>query len=362
MGHYDKKQLTIMTTSRCNMRCKYCITESRAGETLTEYSAIIIDETFAKLAIKDYLEGNEEPWIRFYGSGEATLEIDLMKKLIAYADSIALKPIYYELQSNTYYSEEIAHFIADKFDIIYVSYDAMPDINDSLRPGEAGENTSPVVERNIKILTQKAEVAIRSTISPLNLHKQKEMIDYFLSLGVKSVFSKPVLSSVDSKENTEYSVDLMEYAREYLDAYHYAKEKGVFYGNIYVSNFDRPTSIFCRACVPYPHATPDGFITCCDRAFCGNSSLEDLIYAHYDVDKQEIIYDQEKIKRIQSRTIENMPTCMACRARYYCGGACLGTAYQRTGTMFEPYARECEAICFLYDNLVGKIDLKVAHP
>lgn len=98
MGHYDKHQLTIMTTTQCNMHCVYCLTKARKNG-----NAYRIDETFARTIIRDYLSSCVRPWIRFYGAGEATIEIDMIKRLIDYADNISTVPIYYELQTNGFF-------------------------------------------------------------------------------------------------------------------------------------------------------------------------------------------------------------------------------------------------------------------
>lgn len=43
-GHYDKHQLTIMTTTQCNMRCIYCLTNTREIRNIST-----TNETFARV-------------------------------------------------------------------------------------------------------------------------------------------------------------------------------------------------------------------------------------------------------------------------------------------------------------------------
>lgn len=357
MGHYDKHQLTIMPTTQCNMRCVYCLTNARENETIRR-----IDETFARSIIKDYLSSCEHPWIRFYGAGEATIEIDLMKRLINYADHISAEPIYYELQTNGFFSSEIANYIGKKFNVVYISMDGPPSINDHQRLAHDGRTTSGTVIQNIKLLNEVTTLGIRATITNLNVYKQREMVDYFLSLGIKFLFSKPVLPSVSSNENLEYAVPLMTYAKNYVDAYRYAKDKGMFYGNIYIVNFDRKTDIFCRACHPYPHATPDNCVSCCDRAFLGNIGLDRLVYGRFDSNSSSIIYDAKNMKMICGRKIQNMPKCARCSVNEFCGGACLGTAYQRNQDFYVPYDEECKIIKYLYEEIGDEVTLSLFHP
>lgn len=357
LGHYDKHQLTIMTTTQCNMQCVYCLTSARKSGSIRK-----IDEEFARTVIRDYLSSCEHPWIRFYGAGEATVEIDLIKKLIDYANDISSAPIFYELQTNGFFSLNVADYIGHKFNVVYISIDGPPNINDKQRLTSNGEPTSEIVVRNIELLNKMTTLGVRATITTLNVNKQREMIDYFSSLGIKFVFSKPVLPSVGANENLKYAIPLMTYAENYLDAYRYAKDKGIFYGNIYIVNFDRKTDVFCRACHPYPHATPDNNVSCCDRAFLANVGLDELIYGHFDVESKSIVYDRDKMQKICNRKIQNMPKCMKCSVNEFCGGACLGTAYQRNKDFYVPYDEECKVIKYLYEHIGDEVALALFHP
>lgn len=271
-------------------------------------------------------------------------------------------PIYYELQTNGFFSLDITEYIGHKFNVVYVSIDGTPIINDRQRLGNNGKPTSDIVVRNIKLLNEITNVGVRATITVLNVNRQKEMVDYFLSLGIKFMFSKPVLPSVDSDENLEYAVPLMTYAENYLDAYRYAKSKGVFYGNIYIVNFDKKTNVFCRACHPYPHVTPDNYISCCDRAFLSNVGLDELLYGHFDVKSGSIVYDYDKIQKICNRKVQNMAKCVNCSVNEFCGGACLGTAYQRNRDFYIPYDEECEIIKYLYAEMGNDVIHGFFHP
>lgn len=222
LGHYDKHQLTIMTTTQCNMHCVYCLTNARETGNVRR-----IDGAFARAIIKDYLLSCEYPWIRFYGAGEATIEMDMMKDLIDYADSISSAPIYYELQTNGFFSPDVADYVGNRFNVVYISMDGTPDVNDRQRLTYNGKGTSEIIVRNIKKLSDMTTLGIRATITKLNVGRQKEIVDYLSSLGIKFLFSKPVLPSVCSDENLEYAVPLMTYAENYIEAYRYAKDQGI---------------------------------------------------------------------------------------------------------------------------------------
>ena len=343
-------------TDACNLDCKYCITASRKNLRSK------IDVNFAKLGILEHIANIHKPWIRFYGAGECTLEFDMIKELIEFSGRSTDKKTIFEIQTNGFFSEKIANFIGDNFDIVYISCDGPPEINNYHRRTKDDCDTSDVIERNIKIISGTTNVYIRSTITKYNVFRQIEMLEYFKGMNVNCVFSKPVLNKVDLKQKNKLSVDLKKYAEEFVKAYKYALKHNIFYGNIYIVNFDKPTKIFCRACKPYPHLTPDGFVSCCDRAYTGSTSLSDLIYGRYNSKRKRIEYNQDKINNIKKRNILNMAKCRNCEIKYSCGGSCLGTSYQYSGDMFIPDIRECEIIKYFYDNIWPIKDINCFHP
>jgi len=258
----------------------------------------------------------------------------------------------FELQTNGYFPRTVAEWVAENIDIVWVSCDGPPDVQNFYRPTLSGRSTSDVLKNNIRFLVSKSVmVGCRATIGSINLNRQEEMIKYFASLGVKAVMSDPIFEPVERREKLSAEVkevDLMEYAKRFLQARQVAEGLGVFYGSIFSVNFDEKTEYFCRACIPYPHLTTDGFVTCCDMAYTGSDSkMRELVYGKYVPAEDRIEYDQQAIERIQSRKAKNMPYCRNCEALYNCAGACLGEAVNETGSMFGIKPKVCEVIRFL---------------
>ncbi len=223
--------------------------------------------------------------------------------------------------------------------------DGPPDVNDAYRQDSLGKGKSDIIIKNIKKLVDCCTVCIRCTITDVNINKQKEIIDYYIDQGVNAIFSKPVLNPVNySNKKNLYEINLWTYAENFIEAYFYAKKRGVFYGNIYICNFDEIVKCACRACIPCPHLTPDGYVSACDRSYEGNTPLQDFIYGKYIEKNDKIIYFENKISNLQNRKPENMESCRECEISGRCGGTCLGTAYQYTGSMYGTIKEQCEII------------------
>jgi radical SAM protein with 4Fe4S-binding SPASM domain len=233
-----------------------------------------------------------------------------------------------------------------------------PDIQDTLRPTKGGKKTSHVLERNIRILQEEGKnlvIGIRATITPTNIYRQFEMLDYFERLGIKAVFSDPVFPPVEKNHrnvhkaitSNDYNV---EYAKEFLKARRIAEAKGIFYGSIFTVNFDEETEIFCRSCLPSPHLTTDGYVSCCDMSFLGDI-LPELVYGKYSPDRGLIEYDQKKIVSIRTRKASNLADCKGCEILYHCAGVCFGEGLNETGNLLGVKKDYCEAIKYLAKNL-----------
>ena len=366
MGHWRKKMISILLTNRCNMACKYCYLSG--GQECKNRPTKKIDLDFAKIGISDYFSMSNTYAVRFFADGEPTLEFDTMKDIYSYAKEISEGKCIFELQSNGFFSDAIAKWIKDNINIVFISYDGLPEINDTQRCLANGEGTSSVIERNIKTLltNPKCQVGVRATITNNNVYYQKEMIDYFYSIGVKILFSDLVFAPIGGSTES-FNVNYTTFVDTFVDAKEYAKHKygkDFFYGSMYCANFDEKVCYACRSCLPTPHLTPDGYVTCCD--FCVTSSdenMRELIYGTYDPVTKKIFYDQRAIDHIRTRTPDNIPECRNCEVKDYCAGACLGEALNETGDFYGVKKDACNAIKYMWEKMGKKtIDIPFLHP
>lgn len=364
VAHYRKDCISILMTTRCNLSCNYCYLQASS---LDEQS---IDLEFAKQGIRDFFTKKESRHIRFFGAGEPTLEFNKIVTIKNFASELAGDDLVVEIQTNGVFSTKVARWLAKNANIIWISCDGPPDIQNYLRPTKGGKKTSHILERNILILQNEsvnAVVGIRATITPKNILRQKEMILYFESLGIKAIFSDPEFPPVENdpknvRKDVNGSDFNLEYAKEFLKAKKFAEQRNIFYGSIFTVNFDEKTEIFCRSCIPSPHLTTDGFVSCCDMSYMGDI-LPELIYGKYNPERTLIEYNQERILSIRTRKASNLLDCKGCEILYHCAGACLGEGLNETGRLLGVKKDYCEAIKYLAKNLdLNKDRYPYLHP
>lgn len=365
-SHCKKEMISVFVTTKCNLNCDYCFTNKNQSEHKNQ----TIDLEFVKKGMDDYFAQSYMRHVRFFGAGEPTVEFDLLKEIHQYAVEKGGEAVTFEIQTNGTFSDSVANWLKDNINIIWISCDGTPDIQDMHRPFLNDERkTSDVIEKNIRILcsqNSKSFVGVRSTITTENISRQMEMIDYFYGLGITNIWVDPIFPSVGkSPLENENAFDTMLFAEKFLEAVEYAYKKGVFYGSILTCNFNDSVNRHCRACLPVPHLTTDGFVSACDMALFGkdNNHMTPLIYGEWDKKNKKIIYSPLKIDLLRSRTTENMPHCEMCTAKEHCGGYCLGEVLNETGNLFGQKKGVCQAIRYLDNNFQPQFrKYKYTHP
>lgn len=383
MPHCNKKMLSFFLTTRCNLCCRYCY--NAAERNSIEEKTIPLN--IAQAAIDWYFSSNQSRHIRFYGPGEPTQEFDKMRLITQYArqykdggDQVTV-----EIQSNGVFTKEVRDWVLDNVNILWLSFDGMKEVQNYNRPlnpkySHIYENrtSAEILEDNVRWLISNKQdrnlmVGARVTITDMNLTKQRDMVDYFGSLGIQYVWTNPLFYSVgtipvcaDEIKKKNYSFDMDAYVDEYLDAYYYAKSKDIFWGSFLTINFDGESAYHCRCCTPQnaPHITPDGYVSACDMVVLGEEAhhMGLFIVGKWNDEKEEFDFYEDKIKTLNNRKSTLMTHCKNCPAQLHCGGYCLGETVNETGHLDGQNIIKCRAIRKLLKELGSCAAYPYLHP
>ena len=357
MPYCDKKAISFLLTTRCNMRCAYCY-----GARNADYRTL--DWSFAKRAMDDYLGVGGLKQIRFFADGEPTTEMELLKRIYYYAKG--LEPsIEAEVQTNGIFNETVTDWLGKTLDYINVSIDLLPEDNDKYRVTPDGKPSSPIIEKNLAFFrdmpNRKAKIVLRATITQHNIERQIAGMDYYYNkYGIDIYWVDPIFPPVSEENEKVYEeIDMMQFARAFVKAHNHAWKRGIFYESNLTTNFDGKTNKACRACLPMPHLTVDGYLSACEMATFGKDAghMDAMIYAKYDSDEDKIIYFEEKLKTLRNRTLINMVDehdtyqCRSCIAAEHCAGYCLGETLNEKGNLFSVKTRVCKALKYIYGEI-----------
>lgn len=294
-----------------------------------------------------------------------------------------------EIQTNGVFTPEVRKWVLDNVNIIWMSFDGMKDIQNFNRPlnGKFKElfefkTSAEILEENVRWLNENKNgrnlmVGARVTITDNNVNQQIEMVDYFQSLGIRYVWMDPILYTVEKepiheKDNRlqagKYDIDFFSeryekdfnfsmdlYLEKYVEAYLYAKQKGLFWGSFFGINFDGESSYHCRSCTPLEatHITPDGYISACDMVVLGEKSyyMGPFIVGKWNEQLLQFDIYQEKVNALLNRKSTNMEHCSSCPAILHCGGYCLGENLNETGSLTGYNPLKCDAVIKLFNEL-----------
>lgn len=383
MSHCNKKMLSFFLTTKCNLCCRYCYNAKERNSIKEKTLSLEI----AKAGIDWYFAKNDSRHIRFYGPGEPTQEFEKLKEITAYAKSHPNggDKVTVEIQTNGVFTKNIRDWALDNFNIIWLSFDGMKEVQSFNRPLNPCYNhifnnrtSADVLENNVRwLISNKANrnlmVGARVTITDMNIDRQIEMVDYFYNLGIRYIWTNPLFYSVgkvpvcvDEQKKREYNFDMDLYIKNYLKAYKYAEAKGVFWGSFLTINFDGESSYHCRCCTPLsaPHLTPDGYISACDMVVLGADAyhMDLFIVGKWNDNTKMFDLYEEKIHALNNRKSTEMSHCKLCPAMLHCGGYCLGETVNESGRLDGQNVIKCNAIRKLYKELGASEPYPYLHP
>lgn len=310
-------KLTLVLTSDCNLRCKYCYASS--GE-VKKY----MTKEFALRAIDEVIKSKTKKIIVSFFGGEPTLCFPLIKEI---AEFIKKKNIKYEFHLSTngveVKNKMLNYFINNKF-IMGLSIDGLPFIQNRLRVFPDGKPTAHLVENTIKRLVKKnAHFTVRPTITNLNVNEMPKMVDYFASLEIKFIHFELVDLYGRAINNKIKFPKIADYINNFKKALKKAQNYGIYIMNSAFINLLTPEDYYCSACKGETFIfTPDEYITSCYEIQKGSHEYQEFVVGKYDKKTNTFVYNKNKIKNLKKLSTDFYKKCKFCFAKYICGSGC----------------------------------------
>lgn len=208
------RQLILIVTENCNLRCKYCL-YSGEYENSRNHSFYRMSLDVAKEAVQKYLNSVKEikkikpifsPVIGFYG-GEPLLNFKLIKQIVQYVKEIYTGEVYFNITSNaTLLDEEKIDFLVKNKFFLSVSLNGYQEENDRMRVYINGKGTYSDIMAKLKLIRDR---------SPEYYQKNVQIVDVFdtgtdliklreFYLNNELVFEKLANVLKVAKENTNW--------------------------------------------------------------------------------------------------------------------------------------------------------------
>ncbi|MBD3300308.1 MAG: radical SAM protein [Candidatus Moranbacteria bacterium] len=313
--------VTFILTRDCNMRCRYC--SVHAGE----HKEKISFETIKTALDHIYKNKPKKAHIIFFG-GEPTLEMDLIRKTVKYAESFKI-PTRFAISTNGLTNDNVVKYLAKKRFIINLSVDGIPEFQDSLRPSYNGGPTSNVIEKTIKELVKhKATFKTRSTVVNKSVNSMLDAMIYFNKLGVTHVHFEP-LNICGRADNKNLKMPpLKTFLENYKKCINYAAKHKMKIVNGVYDNLFSPSYDYCDAATGQKLViTPDGLITRCYE-IQDDQDKKTKVYIVGKIQNNKILFDKDKVKEMNKVLKLVRKSCQNCFAKYLCSSGCTIRTYR----------------------------------
>jgi radical SAM protein with 4Fe4S-binding SPASM domain len=205
----------ISLTEECQLRCKYCSFNSgEKGRTADPANVHAFIDYLVRNAVLDRLIEGKEPLMRVViaGGGEPTLKWDLFTDTVEYLrekSAASRVPCRIEITTNGIHSPEKTAYLINNVDIITVSFDGLPDIQNENRHTVSGTGSFDTVNSTLKALdTSEHQYSVISVVCPQDFPRLGEIVRFVRENypNVSNISLRPAMSvgrAVDNDINRD---------------------------------------------------------------------------------------------------------------------------------------------------------------
>jgi oxygen-independent coproporphyrinogen-3 oxidase len=310
--------LTLYLNNRCNLACGYCYAaEGRAPDSprIDERAAL----GAARLVALSCAEKGKPFHLVLHGGGEPTLEWDAVIRLVEGTRAIAAEAgveWFGFLATNGVLAEERAAWLGREMNLVEISCDGPPEIQDRQRPMAGGGPSSPQVERTARVLRETGgRFLVRATITPETVERQTEIVRYLHeTLGATEIRFEPVYRAAAFRaEQADWFVE------HFLLAQREAQARGCDL-SISGARLDEIHGPYCDVLRDTLHLLPDGTATACFFSTDGRNAEAPV--GKWDETRGEYTLDMERIAAHRRKALELPAWCRDCINVCHCAREC----------------------------------------
>ena len=340
------KALCLHVAHACNLCCEYCF----AGQGKYQGKDALMSFEVGKQAF-DFLIANSGTRrnleVDFFG-GEPTLNLDVVKRLVAYAREVegaAGKNFRFTFTTNGVALDgETMDFLNREMSNVVLSLDGRPEVNDHFRKNAAGKGSYEVIVPKFQQLVASRGgkgYYVRGTFTHRNTDFTNDLF-HMADLGFTELSMEPVVCPPDDPYAlTEEDLPVLYAQYEHLATEMLKREREgrpiTFYH--YMLDLKHGPCIYkritgCGSGTEYMAVTPAGELYPCHQ-FVGDEKYR-LGDVWQGVTNTAV---QDEFRSCNAYAREG---CRDCWARMYCSGGCAANSYHATGSIGGIYEYGCK--------------------
>jgi uncharacterized protein len=328
---------TLLLTSACNLRCRYCYASSG------DAPAAFMSFDTARRAI-DFVAGNARAAhattfeVSYHGAGEPTQHWPLLVKSHLYARSVAESAglqLRASLTTNGVFDAARGAWIASHLSSATVSFDGLPEIQNAARPTANGGASAAAVLATLRAFDQSAfRHSIRMTVTAETISELPRSVAYLCrrfrpqAIQVEPVYQMGRGREATGAENVAFVGAFRAARRTSPKAARLLRFSGARAGTL--------TNRFCGVANDNFCVAPSGAVSACHEvADEGQPFAERFFYARPSAGAAGYDFDERIRSALRTQTVEHLDRCRDCFAKWNCAGDCRHKALHAGATRCE---------------------------
>jgi len=325
---YQPVCLTLYLNNTCNLDCIYCFSDP--GSVTVSPLRIRAIKSSAELVAKNCNALGCPLTLVIHGGGEPTLHEEQLHTVMDLVEQVADQyqvPLFRYIATNGVMSPDKASRILKRFDLIGLSCDGPPDIQNLQRP--LNHNTWKASDRFVRQTAQIVHAIgkplhIRVTITPTTFPRLAEIATYICSqLAPQEIHIEPVYSGGRSRSESGFK-------KHQASSYHAAFLNGRAIAQSYrvgwLTSGSRPNEIhgpFCQVFRNVLNLTPEGFATPCFK-YTRAAEIEKpgLSLGRWCEEDQIFDLDEDLVNSVRQVLRNERVQCRQCFNQYHCAWLC----------------------------------------
>jgi len=281
--------------------------------------------------------------VNFFG-GEPTQAWDIMQYAEDRGRQLSAElnvPFFATCTTNAVLSEGRARWIAKHLSFALISLDGPPNIQNTYRPAKSGEGTHDIVLRTLRIFQDEGfPFALRCSVATGIVERIPEIVEYFCTEFRPEVINfEPLVMHGRCLQTGLQAPTATAFVNGIIRGGRIARLHGVEL-KLFTAQTDTVAQSPCGVSEDNFIVCPDGLVVSCYNATSRRApDAPDFAIGEVDELAGVVRIDPEKLKRVRSYRVAEIPRCEKCFAKWHCAGGC--RLYQTPPRCTEPPGTMC---------------------
>lgn len=346
----------------CNLDCSYCFYLDRDLDPYAELpQRRMSDETLERLVDSWLFYSYPQSTFAFQG-GEPTLAgLPFFEKLVRLQQARGRdgQSVSNALQTNGVLLDDAWCQLFQQYQfLIGLSLDGPEDVNDRYRYNKDGHGTYKWVMRGLEALQKnKVEFNILCVLSQANIHKARELYQFYKSLGVDNIQYIPLAEFGGEAKALPFAITPEEYGKFLVETFEVwwpdrRKMRIRFFDNMAeaIAGQKPGSCTMHETCDSYAVVEYNGDVFPCDFFVESGWKLGNITTDSW----AEIARRNRRYAFAQNKTIAH-PECQVCRYQAICHGGCPKFRHGPRG-QFADLDYFCQSYKMIFDRAVGPLE------